>query len=49
MPEKIVKAILEELHDRAGFDHWFYTIPEDIQDEIVDSLEEIVGDILEDR
>jgi hypothetical protein len=36
--KEIVEAIIKELNGRGGFDHWWGNIDEDIQDEIIESL-----------
>jgi hypothetical protein len=40
--DRIVWKIYQELDGRAGFDHWFGNIDNDIKDEIFDSLKEIM-------
>ncbi len=43
----IVQAVLADLRDRAGFDHWWDEIDEDIQAEIVADLGEQVQQVLD--
>lgn len=42
LAQKIVKAILDELNDRKGFDWWWDELDADIRNEIRDELTEIV-------
>lgn len=43
----IVTAVMDELEGRAGFDHWWDDIYEDIQQEIIDELKLKVLALLE--
>ena len=38
----IVNLLIDALNDRAGFDHWWWGIDEEIQKEIIKELAEIV-------
>lgn len=44
--ERVVEAILRDLEDRAGFDHWWDGIEMDIQEEIRETLVEKVAAVL---
>ena len=41
-----VRAVLKNLDDRSGFDHWFDSIDEEIQAEIRESLRNDVQAVL---
>lgn len=43
---EIVTAVLDELEDRGGFDHWWGSIDKPIRDEITQKLILVVGDVL---
>lgn len=43
MASDIVERIISILEDRQGFDSWWHDIDTDIQDEILDELEEALG------
>lgn len=36
------RAVINELLGRSGFDHWWYEIDGDIQDEIIDTIAFII-------
>lgn len=44
--ELIVKAVLDELDGRGGFDHWWEEIDRETRQDIVESLEHRVTKIL---
>jgi hypothetical protein len=47
--KKCVLEILDALYDRAGFDDWWDSLDEELEDEITQELEEIVKRRLRNR
>jgi hypothetical protein len=43
---KIVKDIMEELYGRGGFDSWWDDVDEETQDELMETLRDLVAEIL---
>ena len=44
---EIVEAVIKDLLDRSGFDHWWYDLDEDVQLDVVTELETTVCAFLE--
>lgn len=44
---RLVDAVIGELEDRKGFDHWWHEMDDEIKDEIVEALEDKVRKIIE--
>ena len=40
--KKAVLKIIDSLCDRRGFDDWWYSIDDDIQNEIIEEIENII-------
>ena len=40
--KKCVAEIIDSLCDRNGFDDWWYNLDDEIENEIISSLEEII-------
>ena len=48
LEKKIVKVILSELKERRGFDDWWHDIDSGMKEDIHDSLEKAVEEVLAD-